>query len=74
MSRLEIDLERCTGHGRCYALAPKLFDADDYGHAVLVPTDDIDRKGPRWLPFKVVLKVPSISSHSPRNSGGMTRR
>ena len=44
MSRLEIDLERCTGHGRCYALAPKLFDADDYGHAVLIPTDDIDPK------------------------------
>ena len=42
MSRLEIDSDRCTGHGRCYSLAPKLFDADEYGHAILVPTDTID--------------------------------
>jgi ferredoxin len=42
MSRLEIDEERCTGHGRCYSLAPHLFEADEFGHAVLVPTDHID--------------------------------
>jgi ferredoxin len=30
--RIEIDSERCTGHGRCYTLAPELFDADDEGH------------------------------------------
>lgn len=31
-----IDRERCTGHGRCYALAPDLFssDADGYGSIV----------------------------------------
>jgi ferredoxin len=34
--RLRIDLEACTGHGRCYSLAPELFDADDFGHAVLL--------------------------------------
>ena len=47
MSRLEIDQERCTGHGRCYALAPNLFDADDFGHAVLIQTEDIDEKEAR---------------------------
>ena len=30
---IQIDPERCTGHGRCYALAPELFDCDDEGHA-----------------------------------------
>lgn len=37
--RLRIDEEACTGHGRCYSLAPELFDADDYGHGVLVEAD-----------------------------------
>jgi len=34
--KLIIDQERCTGHGRCYALAPELFDCDDWGHSVLL--------------------------------------
>ena len=28
-----MDAERCTGHNRCAALAPTLFDIDDYGFA-----------------------------------------
>lgn len=36
MSRLEIDPDRCTGHGRCYDLAPNLFEADEYGHGRVV--------------------------------------
>jgi len=34
--RITLDTERCQGHGRCYTLAPDIFDADDYGHAVLL--------------------------------------
>ena len=30
--KVVIDTELCTGHGRCYALAPDVFDADDRGH------------------------------------------
>ena len=30
--KLRIDSDNCTGHGRCYALAPDLFDADDAGY------------------------------------------
>jgi ferredoxin len=41
--RIVLDTTRCTGHGRCYSLAPELFDSDDYGHSVLrspdVPVD-----------------------------------
>ena len=31
-----IEAEKCQGHNRCYALAPELFDVDDYGQAVVV--------------------------------------
>ena len=34
--KLAVDLARCTGHGRCYTLAPHVFGADDEGHCVLV--------------------------------------
>ena len=30
--RVQIDQTRCQGHGRCYALAPDLFEADDIGN------------------------------------------
>jgi ferredoxin len=33
--RVVLDEARCVGHGRCYALAPEVFDADDLGHCVL---------------------------------------
>ncbi len=29
--KVRVDSERCQGHNRCYALAPELFDVDDYG-------------------------------------------
>ena len=34
--KLRVDLEKCTGHGRCYDLAPELFDEDEAGHCVLL--------------------------------------
>jgi ferredoxin len=37
--RIAIDADACTGHGRCYALAPELFDADDEGRAFVVLDD-----------------------------------
>ena len=33
--QLRLDSEKCQGHGRCYALSPDLFEADDEGYAVL---------------------------------------
>ena len=40
--KLEIDPERCTGHGRCFALVPSLFDSDEYGHGVVIAQGPID--------------------------------
>jgi ferredoxin len=33
--RLELDESACVGHGRCYVLAPEIFEEDDDGHCVL---------------------------------------
>ncbi|HKY16015.1 MAG TPA: ferredoxin [Microthrixaceae bacterium] len=30
--RVKVDDERCQGHGRCYALAPAVFEPDDVGN------------------------------------------
>jgi ferredoxin len=39
--RIEFDRAACQGHNRCYLLAPKLFDVDDEGYAVLLVTGDV---------------------------------
>ena len=39
MTRVFVDADRCTGHGRCYTLAPDVFDADEVGHCVVLVTD-----------------------------------
>ena len=39
MSRVCVDADRCEGHGRCYTLAPDVFDADEVGHAVVLVDD-----------------------------------
>ncbi|HLM19501.1 MAG TPA: ferredoxin [Acidimicrobiia bacterium] len=32
--KLHIDADACTGHGRCYVLAPEVFEPDDEGHSI----------------------------------------
>ena len=39
--KLQLDNELCQGHGRCFALAPELFDADDEGFAVLLVEGEV---------------------------------
>jgi len=31
--KVKVDSEKCQGHNRCYALAPGLFQVDEYGYA-----------------------------------------
>ncbi len=58
--RVHVDMNRCTGHGRCYALAPGVFDADDDGYCSLkmtdVPSDleDQARLGARNCPEEAI--------------------
>jgi ferredoxin len=35
LMRLTVRADRCTGHGRCYSLAPELLDFDDEGFVTL---------------------------------------
>ena len=38
--RVHLDRERCQGHGRCYVLAPVVYEPDDNGHGLVV-TDPV---------------------------------
>jgi ferredoxin len=33
--KVRIDPQACSGHGRCHALAPEVFDSDDDGRGVV---------------------------------------
>ena len=39
--RVTVDGEKCQGHNRCYALAPTLFEFDDYGYASAVGDGEV---------------------------------
>ena len=46
--RIRVDTDLCQGHGRCYMLAPDLFEADDDGychptHERVVPPELADQ-------------------------------
>lgn len=34
--KVKLDQDLCTGHGRCYALAPELFVDDDAGYSEVI--------------------------------------
>lgn len=40
--KLTIDTSKCSGHGRCYSLAPEYFDCDDEGFPVVLKSDLTD--------------------------------
>jgi ferredoxin len=33
--KIRVDPDKCQGHSRCFAIAPDLFDIDDYGQSSL---------------------------------------
>jgi ferredoxin len=37
--KLRVNIDMCTGHGRCYALAPDVFGADEFGHCEILVGD-----------------------------------
>jgi len=37
-----IDPERCSGHGRCYAVAPELFTDDERGYGRVIGDGAVD--------------------------------
>ena len=46
--KIQVNTEKCQGHARCYAIAPELFDVDDYGQSSVrgdgvVPEDLVEK-------------------------------
>ena len=39
--KVVVDMDKCTGHGRCYAVAPTVFTCDDSGYAELLHDGDL---------------------------------
>lgn len=39
MSRIDVDFDRCEGHGLCEQAAPEIFRLDDEGELDLLVTD-----------------------------------
>jgi ferredoxin len=34
--KVTINAEKCQGHGRCFSIAPNLFDCDDLGNGFVI--------------------------------------
>jgi ferredoxin len=62
--KLIVDRSACTGHGRCYELAPEVFEADDEGYSVVkraeVPPalEEPARLAERSCPERAIRVVP----------------
>jgi ferredoxin len=39
--RISIDRKLCSGHARCFATAPEVFDLDDDGFGIVRYDDDL---------------------------------
>jgi ferredoxin len=59
--RIRVDTEKCSGHARCLALAPEVYDLDDLGYNV-TPVKDVAlefaeaaRKGAEACPEQAIM-------------------
>jgi ferredoxin len=57
--RIEIDAEACTGHGRCYGLAPNAFTEDGRGHGQVGIED---------VPAELMAEVRSAIANCPERA------
>lgn len=65
---VEIDSTRCTGHGRCYALATEVFASDDQGFGVVTVAEvtgdllDAAERGAHACPERAITVRPAATS------------
>jgi ferredoxin len=64
--KVEIDSERCQGHGRCYDLAPALFGEDDEGYGTVLGDGTV----PAGLERGARLAVANCPEHAVEISEG----
>lgn len=60
--KVMVDGERCTGHGRCYILAPEVYDADDDGYSI---------PGERVVPAGMEAKARQGAANCPEEAIGV---
>ena len=57
--KVRIDPDLCTGHGRCYSLAPEVFEPDEYGHGQVILAEV-----PEGLRARAELGVQNCPEHA----------
>ncbi|MGE3621071.1 MAG: ferredoxin [Acidimicrobiia bacterium] len=63
--KITVDAVLCSGHGRCYSVAPDLLEPDDEGFVsirgasldVPVGMEDAARKAAGWCPERAITIV-----------------
>ena len=60
--RVRVEAERCQGHNRCYAIAPELFEIDEYGYSKALG----DGMVPAHLEEKARLAAKNCPEHAVR--------
>ncbi len=58
--RVRVNPDRCEGHNRCCALAPELFEVDDYGDATALN----DGQVPAGLEAKAMLAIENCPEYA----------
>ncbi len=58
--RVRVNADKCEGHNRCCALAPELFDVDDYGTATALNGGEV----PVALEAKAKLAVENCPEYA----------
>jgi len=58
--KIRVDADRCQGHQRCFALAPDLFEVDDYGTSSPAGTGTI-APGQENLARRVMANCPEYA-------------
>ncbi len=58
--KITVIADKCQGHNRCYALAPELFDVDDYGYASALN----DGVVPEGMEEKAELAIANCPEHA----------
>ena len=66
--KVHVDEERCEGHGRCYALAPAVFEPDDVGNGKAIGDGIVAARGAKTEPASRPPTAPSRPSRSTRTA------
>jgi ferredoxin len=61
--RYNVDIKKCTGHARCVATAPEVYQLDDDGYnvteegQVAAGFEDVARRGARSCPERAITII-----------------